>query len=511
MDRTTVIAQAVLLLAALVPAGYVYYRVRFAPRPKPAYRSVAVLVLGDIGRSPRMMYHSESFAQNGFETFVVGYEGAQPPRSLLSLPRVHFIYLSPPPAFISRLPTTLYRLFAPLKVLYQVLSVLSALLGRIPHPPEYIIVQNPPSIPTLALVQLVVRLRGSKLIIDWHNLGYSILALRLGQGSAFVRLAKRFEEKFGQKAYAHLFVTNAMKEHLVKAWGLIGRTVVLHDRPPAHFHPASPAETHQSHHSGPIVTLRPDRPALLVTSTSWTPDEDFSILVRALTAYERRARVVNGTADVSDASGDADATKKGTKLPKVLMIVTGKGELREQYMEEIIRRETEGRWQWVTCRSAWLEAADYPLLLGSADIGISLHSSSSALDLPMKVVDMFGCGLPVCALGYPCLDELVKDGENGLVFKDSDELAEQLERLLTGFPNSPSLANLRGSLRRTHAPSHMPYSAPLKAGDPDSEELAWGSWSDNWDRLVRPLVIDGNDSLAEIALRAITEAYAEQN
>src|SRR5712672_2354827 len=46
-----------------------------SPRSTPSPRSVAILVLGDVGRSPRMMYHAESFAKLQFETFLVGYQG----------------------------------------------------------------------------------------------------------------------------------------------------------------------------------------------------------------------------------------------------------------------------------------------------------------------------------------------------------------------------------------------------------------------------------------------------
>jgi len=45
------------------------------PRDQHSLRSVAILVLGDIGRSPRMMYHAQSFAENGFMTDIIGYGG----------------------------------------------------------------------------------------------------------------------------------------------------------------------------------------------------------------------------------------------------------------------------------------------------------------------------------------------------------------------------------------------------------------------------------------------------
>ncbi|KAK0478130.1 mannosyltransferase [Armillaria novae-zelandiae] len=510
-------------------------------------RSVAILVLGDIGRSPRMMYHAESFAENGFETNIIGYSGSTPIPSLQRLP-VAFRHLPQLPTCFRRLP---FIFFAPLKIVHQIASVLLELLVRIPKPPEFILVQNPPSIPTLAIVYFVGRIRGCKVIIDWHNLGYSILAIKLGPDHLFVRIAKWVEATFGRSAYAHLFVTQAMCDFLVKEWDLQGHKAVLHDRPPRLFHRCSPQEVHDlfvklkpsiaapksltgwlppssmpystpftdttsqikqlpekpSDVSLPSLTsgvpfkskslksfhatistptesfdppsyseihsprLRRDRPALVVSSTSWTPDEDFGILREALEIYEARAKELN--------------LEGPQVLPKLLMVVTGKGDLRDEYMQSM--EKLQRGWTWVRCVSLWLEPEDYPLLLGSADLGVSLHSSSSALDLPMKIVDMFGCGLPVCALKFKCLDELVKEGVNGLIFEDSADLAIQLESLLTNFPSSTKLSSL---LQRTSKQTTSHVHAPHDHAEQTSNvEWEWSSWDENWGRVMRPLIL----------------------
>ncbi|KAG5651824.1 hypothetical protein H0H81_007296 [Sphagnurus paluster] len=521
------------------------------PRNYHSLRSVAIVVLGDIGRSPRMMYHAQSFAENGFVTDIIGYGGSNPTPALERLPKVEIWCLPELPKFLGTLFP--FIIFAPIKIVHQIVSILFILLVQISKPPEFILVQNPPTIPTLALVWLVGRIRGSKVIIDWHNLGYSILALKLGNKHPFVRMATWFEAKFGKTAYAHLFVTNAMRDALVERWDLQGRKIVLHDRPPNHFHPSSAQEIHElflrlkpsltpqtslhgflpessapystpfthtttekahavpsaasrrnsleyrAHITSPealpvsssvpiyakvrMPSLRPDRPALLVSSTSWTPDEDFGILLAAMELYEARARELANLTGVTMEQKD-----EFEKLPKLLVIITGKGPLREKYMSEVSKLQ-EG-WDWVRCVSLWLEAEDYPTLLGSADLGVSLHSSSSALDLPMKVVDMFGCGLPVCALDFACLSELVKDGVNGRVFRTSSQLAQQLEFLFSNFPNSQHLEELRASLGRS---SQSPTSPPRQSVEPGDAEWHWESWQENWAHNIRPLILSDLD------------------
>lgn len=152
----------------------------------------------------------------------------------------------------------------------------------------------------------------SKFIIDWHNYAYSIMALELSPTSLTVKIAKLLEQFYGRRSHANLCVTEAMKNDLAENWGI--KAVVLYDRPPAQFQQISLEKKHelfmklsqdhsqflpknlddfkergvlestaftQKHNTG-IISIKKKRPGLLISSTSWTADEDFNILLEAL-------------------------------------------------------------------------------------------------------------------------------------------------------------------------------------------------------------------------------------
>ena len=84
-------------------------------------------------------------------------------------------------------------------------------------------------------------------------------------------------------------------------------------------------------------------------------------------------------------------------------------------------------------------------MIAAADLGVCMHKSSSNLDLPMKVVDMFSSKLPCFAFDYPTIGELVisdpSANPNGALFKTAEDLHELF---LTHFKDGvrSSIANL---------------------------------------------------------------------
>jgi len=399
---------------------------------------VGVVVLGDLGRSPRMQYHVMSLISHGYEVDFIGYKGTALPDTIKNSDMVKVVHMRPVPSIISKLPKLIAYV---VKSLWQILFLLLA-LPLFSHL-NYILVQTPPGVPTLPTLWIYCIVKGSQLVVDWHNYSHTILSLALPTSHPMVFITKVMERLFGQQASHSFCVTKAMSRDLSDNWGVQAR--VLYDRPPDIFRPVSLQEKEEL-----FQKLASDYPAfsdvgtdrgVLVSSTSWTEDEDFGILLKALQSYEETA--------IKEASE--------SKLCDLIVVITGKGPQKSYYLERI----KELGLKHVEIVTPWLETEDYPIMLASADLGVCLHTSSSGLDLPMKVVDMFGCGLPVAAIEFEALNELVLDGENGRTFKNSEELSGIIQNWFRGFPSSE---NSDHSLFRNNL-----------------EQFRSFRWSQNWD------------------------------
>jgi len=287
-------------------------------------------------------------------------------------------------------------------------------------------------------------------------------------------------------ATSHLCVTNGMKAFIENQFQIHrGNIHVLHDCPSSMFYPRSAKENHvlmtkyhaklcagcprswYQHLDPSYQTLfteklsdnaknednyapRQNRPALVTSSTSWTVDEDFGVLLNALARLDKTIIELQSSL-------------------KIVVVVTGKGPQKEFYEKEIAIINLNN----VAILTLWLEPADYPRLLACADIGVSLHTSTSGIDLPMKILDNFGCQVPVCAYNFPCLKELVEDDVNGRTFESSSDLHEQILDLLSPLDKHPGPwpPHSFGDLGR--------YSKKL---------LGQKKWEDNWKENALPAI-----------------------
>lgn len=511
---------------------------------------VVVVVLGDVGRSPRMQYHALSLLEAGHDVSLVGYDGEdlipELARAAVTATgsRLAVVRFSvPTPLVLQKIHRILYFIW---RIGSLSLWLMHALLFRVPttksNGVDVVLVQNPPALPTLLVAYLYCRIQGflmiygygrkrPGLLIDWHNLGYSMFeqAGGGGSGSMIAKVAKIYETAVAPLADAHLTVTHAMK-HLLERDILVATTKlftspppmiqVVADCPPRMFQPRSLEEQHAilvkfdealratcprhwlssstttattsnssttSDVDGIISSQtlftecyydndkkkcyrpRRGRPALVTSSTSWTSDEDFGILLAALILLDEQ--IIQSQASSSSS----------TSSLKVFVVVTGKGPQKSMYEEQISRLTL----QHVAVATLWLPPADYPRLIACADVGVSLHTSTSGFDLPMKVLDMFGCQVPVCAMDFACLTELVQDGVNGRIFNNSRELANLLWELLEPMTSASTTTTDNAAAAAAGPACHSfgplaRYSSALEGRE---------RWSDNWLRHAQPVIM----------------------
>eukprot|EP01032_Pedospumella_encystans_P007566 gene7566-9064_t len=365
-------------------------------------------------------------------------------------------------------------------------------------------------------------------MLDWHNLGFAMFEERLGNKHILVRLARALEKYLASYATFHICVSNAMKEWLSEHFHV--RSSVLYDRPPAIFmrQPLSADQRHElmlrlnltdvalfphialgeqseenvektiqtikcnakkkggavsycERHIAEETNKEGDvggRTALLMSCTSWTPDEDFTILLDALVLLEQKLKELHNDAGsgINGSNVRAEGSSAASTLigyRRVAVVITGKGPMKQQFEASVKALEdTDKLGLYVAVRTAWLAPEDYPLLLRCADLGVSLHTSTSGLDLPMKVLDMFGSGVPVCAVHFPTLHELVQHEGNGLVFNSATELAGQITRLLVEPVGDVAEAKKNNTVA-------LPELNALKQGASNIS-----CWEENWNEVL---------------------------
>ena len=211
-------------------------------------KHAVVLVLGDLGRSPRMQYHAYSLAclnseanrSHAIKVSLVGYEGERTMNIVSDNAAIKVYRLKlwdlPSLRFISLLHAVAKGIALMVTVFAQLIS-----LGSY----DLIIIQNPPCLPALLAAIVVSWFNKSKIMLDWHNFGFAMFEERLGNKHILVRLARALEKYLASYATFHICVSNAMKEWLSEHFHV--RSLVLYDRPPAIFmrQPLSADQRHE--------------------------------------------------------------------------------------------------------------------------------------------------------------------------------------------------------------------------------------------------------------------------
>lgn len=470
-------------------------------------RQVLIVVLGDLGHSPRMLYHAKNFAASGYKVQLFGYLNSNLPDFITDNVAANGTENQASFAAagegkdqieINEIVTVaskgnkIVNLIR--KVILQHWILVKLFFKQKFKNSDFVLIQNPPLLPILHILLFwkFIYSPKTKIIIDWHNLNYTILSMKFKEddyngtpkkksikqlitkslGLFLVEILKSYEFTLTKFGDLNLTVSSNMRDFLLSVLYPITedqkyaskKFIVLKDRPADQFAVLKDQSVRNKLITGTFAHLFQlqeladagfdlvgDQPKdkILISSTSFTKDEDFNILLDSLKQYDQL---------LAKSSSNSSTTNASNKLPKIFLVVTGKGPEQEAFHARIKQLQFS---QNIIIKNHWFSASEYPKIISLADLAISLHVSSSGVDLPMKILDFFGSGVPTISVKFDTIRELVRNGDNGFILNE----------------NTP--ACLREALVNVLSPESKQVLAKIKAGAVLESKYRWDdSWHD---------------------------------
>ncbi len=441
---------------------------------------ITLVSLSDLGLCDRLQYHAKSLAANNFRVSLVGLKGKElipPLRTHLDKGNIHVH------RFQKKEPATRRGLLArcllgPLSMAMVVIRLVVSLCSM-SEDPEFMLVQSPPALPVLPLVLAVCRVKNIKCLIDWRDLAH--LQARRARHRLSAIVLRMIETYGGRMAGGNLCSSEAMRLALSEM-GIAA--TVMYDKPASKYYPRDTARSHALFSKlGLTRSMRDVRisggamcpsdlarstvftaiggdgilragPLLAVGHSKWTDDEDTDGLIDAVVAL--------------DEALDTDTLK-------LVIIIDGHGPCLARAVARLARLSLRG----VRVHTCWLDPTDYAILLGSADVGLSVARPPTGLTVPMPIVDMLGSGLPVITPRFPVVEEVVKAKVTGVCVDGKGQafsatLAEELRAIIDeGRAANSRLTRLRRNVIDRY-------------GDRSSMGTA-DRWTPNWNAFAAPM------------------------
>lgn len=115
---------------------------------------------------------------------------------------------------LKSLPRSLFLVYA----LFRIVSESAQLLWKLfsIRGTGFILLQNPPSMPTMLITAFVSSIKGTPWVVDWHNFAYSLLSVNR-RSRKIVALSRMYEMTLGKFADCNFTVSKAFARELQKS------------------------------------------------------------------------------------------------------------------------------------------------------------------------------------------------------------------------------------------------------------------------------------------------------